>query len=272
MLKVKFVDFWPGFDTKQNYFLFYLQKVTEVEVSECPDLIFFSNFGKENKNYQCPKLFFSGESIAPNFRYCDFSISFERDSYGGRNFRWPLWQLYGAINELTKPKNAQSILAQKSKFCNFIYSNKTAKKRIRFFKKLSRYKQVDSAGNVLNNIGGAVEDKLSFMRDYKFTIAFENKSCPGYVTEKIVQAFQVHSMPIYWGSPCVSKDFNSQSFVNMHEFKNMHQAINYITELDNNDELYLEKLRQTYFLNNRVPLLLQEEALLGFLRKIVSGL
>ena len=70
-----------------------------------------------------------------------------------------------------------------------------------FFVKLSKYKQVDSGGRTLNNIGGPVEDKMEFIKDYRFVISFENAEYPGYTTEKIIQPMFVDSIPIYWGNP-----------------------------------------------------------------------
>ncbi|WP_416171499.1 glycosyltransferase family 10 domain-containing protein [Algoriphagus boritolerans] len=75
------------------------------------------------------------------------------------------------------------------KFCCFLASNERAKERIEFFKKLSQYKQVDSGGIVHNNLGFRVSDKMKFIKDYKFIVAFENSSYPGYITEKIWHPF-----------------------------------------------------------------------------------
>ena len=36
---------------------------------------------------------------------------------------------------------------------------------------------------------------------------------PGYVTEKIVNAFLAGSIPIYWGSRAVLEIFNPESFI-----------------------------------------------------------
>ena len=76
------------------------------------------------------------------------------------------------------------------KFCNFVYSNSGNCDPIReaFFHQLCKYKKVDSGGKYLNNIGKAVGDKLQFIKDYKFTIAFENSSCSGLYYRKIIGA------------------------------------------------------------------------------------
>jgi hypothetical protein len=68
-------------------------------------------------------------------------------------------------------------------------SNASGKVRNRFYNELSKYKQIASGGKVYNNVGYRVPDKLAFIQDYKFCISFENRSYPGYTTEKIVEAF-----------------------------------------------------------------------------------
>ncbi len=197
MIQIKFVDFWPSFDVTDNYFLSKLKKVCEVKISENPEIIFFSIFGKKHRKYKCRKLLFTGERGPLPFRSCDFSLSFDRDTHDDRNLRWPLYQLYGNLEELTQPKDIDSIMAEKSQFCNFIYGNKNAKERLYFFERLSRYKKIDSGGSLLNNIGRTVNDKLSFIRNYKFTIAFENRSYPGYITEKIFHPYKTSAQYAY---------------------------------------------------------------------------
>lgn len=42
--------------------------------------------------------------------------------------------------------------------------------------------------------------KVSFLRKYKFSIAFENGSTDGYITEKVTNALEAGTVPIYFGS------------------------------------------------------------------------
>ncbi|AFI06347.1 Alpha-(1, 3)-fucosyltransferase [Helicobacter cetorum MIT 99-5656] len=64
----------------------------------------------------------------------------------------------------------------------------------------------------------------------------------GYVTEKIIDAYFSHTIPIYWGSPSVAKDFNPKSFVNVHDFKDFREAIDYVRYLHTHDNAYLDML------------------------------
>jgi hypothetical protein len=48
----------------------------------------------------------------------------------------------------------RTVLAEKTRFWDFVYSNARCEKRETFFHKLCRYKRVDSGGRYLNKIGG----------------------------------------------------------------------------------------------------------------------
>ncbi|MDU9759492.1 glycosyltransferase family 10 domain-containing protein, partial [Helicobacter pylori] len=59
---------------------------------------------------------------------------------------------------------------------------------------------------------------------------------------KILDAYFSHTIPIYWGSPSVAKDFNPKSFVNVHDFNNFDEAIDYIRYLHTHQNAYLDML------------------------------
>jgi hypothetical protein len=88
------------------------------------------------------------------------------------------------------------------------------------------------------------------MRTRKFNIAFENGSYPGYLTEKILNAFYANTIPIYFGSPTVFREFNESAFINIHRYKTYNEAYDAIMEIHNNKNLYLEMLSQPAFIND----------------------
>ena len=49
------------------------------------------------------------------------------------------------------------------------------------------------------NYYGRAENKQETLREYNFVIAFENSDYPGYITEKIIEAFKAGAVPLYWG-------------------------------------------------------------------------
>jgi len=98
-----------------------------------------------------------------------------------------------------------------------------------------------------------IKQKLSFLKPYKFTIAFENASVSGWVTEKLAHPMMANSIPIYFGHKDVDKDFNTKSFINYNDFNNMEDFIKYIIKVDNDDELYEKYLKQPFYKKNKPP-------------------
>ena len=269
-IKIDFSDFWGGFDKTNNYFYNLLKEEFDIEISSNPDYLFFSIFGNSHQNYNCVKIFYTGENIAPPLGYCQYSFSFDylNDS---RNYRLPHYLLYDGYYELVRPKIIEDSMANR-KFCNFVASNGNCQERNQFVQQLSKYKKVDSGGRWMNNIGYAVSDKRKFQSEYKFSVAFENNAYrpqhPGYTTEKVMEPMTVNSIPLYWGNPLIYKEFNTKSFVNFYDHGYFGQMIEYIIELDNNSDKYLEKLRTPWFIDNIIPDNNKIENIKSFLYKI----
>ena len=269
-LKIWFTDFWPGFDPKDNFFTNLLShKYNLIFSSTDPEIIFYSTFGTNFLNYDCVRFFFTGEQITPNLSECDYALSFDKETYS-RKYRLPLYLLYGYKDIVREKPSFDIFLNQNRKFCNFVFSNGKCKKRNEFFKKLSRYKRVDSGGRFWNNIGRPVDDKKQFLSNYKFTIAFENESYPGYTTEKIIEPMLVNSLPIYWGNPLVHQDFNTKSFLNYSDFRSEDELIEKIIFLDKNDQEYKKYYEESYLINNSVPEKFKDESILNFLEQSIN--
>ena len=269
-IKLAFTDFWSDFDINNNLFIDVLNDEFDVILTkDNPDYLLFSLFGTDYLNFDCTRILFIGENVRPDFRICDYCFTFDYTN-DPRNYRLPLYSLFDDVYKLTKPKNMDELMSQKTSFCNFIHSNPGPKKRFEFYKKLSKYKRVDSGGRFHNNIGGRVIDKIEFIRRYKFTFAFESISYPGYTTEKIFEPMLVGSIPIYWGNELIHRDFNTKSFLNWHDYNNDEALIEKIIELDCNDELYKEYLSQPFFENNQVNEFVNRENILNRFKYIFS--
>lgn len=258
-LKLNFVDFSGDFSAKNNFFLNLLSKYYDIEISEDPEILLYSNFGYEHLKYKCKKIFYSGENIAPNYFFCDYSFSFEDSD--DKNFFLPHFAEYEYYFDFKDNIKNEEIEAykntEKEKFCNFMASNYKAKERINFVKELMKRKNVDCLGPVLYNMGahdtvgkqdqsgGYIDwrkEKLETIKEYKFSMAFENEQDYNYVTEKIYQPLLVGSIPIYWGAPNVDILFNPKCFVNVNNFDSYEEAIDEIMRIDENEVYY-----QTFF-------------------------
>lgn len=69
----------------------------------------------------------------------------------------------------------------------------------------------------------------------------------GYTTEKVVEPMLVNSIPIYWGNKLIGKDFNKSSMLVVEDEMDFGKIIEEIRFLDENDDAYLSKLRENWF-------------------------
>ncbi len=273
LIKIAFVGFWPGFDKVNNFFTEILGQKYDVLVIDVDkdknrknevEYLFYSAFSDDYLDYNCIRIFYTGENVFPNMNECDYAIGFDYCTMGDRYIRFPLYLAFYSqdVENMLKKHTSIDETNIKRKFCSMVVSNSIYADPIRkeFFEKISEYKKVDSGGRFLNNIGlpEGVADKIAFQSQYKFCLAFENSMHPGYCTEKIVQAFASNTVPIYWGDPCVSKEFNSKSFINCNEYNSIDETIDAIKEIDENDNLYMTMLKEPAADQQRIDILKEE--------------
>ena len=254
-IKIAYADWWVfeycggNFDYENNFFTDLLSEYYNIQVvnpEDNPDILFYSVFGDNHKRVTAKrKIFFSGESISQRDD-ADFNITFDNNS--DKNCRLPLWLCY-LNEELIKDNEKKQLgifnIPKKTKFSSIIcqIDNKTGERGI-IIEKLSKYKSVDCGGAFMNNIGYIVprgincSGKIEHNNSYKFCIAFENTTYPGYVTEKICDAYKSRCIPIYWGTKDVIKDFNPKTFINANDFTNFDDLVEYIIKVDTDDTLY----------------------------------
>lgn len=270
VIRIKFVDFWGDFDENNNFITEILSQYYELEFSDKPDYLFFSTFGFSNLYYECVKIMFVGENVVPDFNICDYALGFDFLQFGDRYFRLPLYQTYESFSRLREKAELDEEQVLSRKFCCVVVSNSryASPHRERFYRMLSEYKQVDSGGRLWNNVGGPVADKLDFVSQYKFNIAFENSNVLGYTTEKIMEPMAVNTLPIYWGNPLIARDFNPSSFINVNDFSSLEEAVQYVVDIDQDDAKYLEIMRSPWVTN--VEVLIWKSRLTTFLTNIIN--
>ncbi|OOQ00836.1 fucosyltransferase, partial [Helicobacter pylori] len=281
-LKIAVANWWGGAEEfKKSALYFILSQRYKITLHQNPnepsDLVFGSPIGSARKilSYQNTKrVFYTGENEVPNFNLFDYAIGFDELDFNNRYLRMPLYYAslhYKAeiVNDTTSPYKlkANSLYALKKPshqfkenhphlcalihneidplkrgFASFVASNANAPVRNAFYEALNSMEPVASGGSVKNTLGYNVKNKNEFLSQYKFNLCFENTQGYGYVTEKIIDAYFSHTIPIYWGSPSVAKDFNPKSFVNVHDFKDFDEAIDYVRYLHTHPNAYLDML------------------------------
>ncbi|WP_139523785.1 glycosyltransferase family 10 domain-containing protein [Helicobacter pylori] len=281
-LKIAVANWWGGAEEfKKSALYFILSQRYTITLHQNPnkpsDLVFGSPIGSARKilSYQNTKrVFYAGENEVPNFNLFDYAIGFDELDFRDRYLRMPLYYAslhYKAqsVNDTTAPykikdnslyalkkpshffkENHPNLCAVvndesdplKRGFASFVASNPNAPKRNAFYDALNSIEPVTGGGAVKNTLGYNVKNKSEFLSQYKFNLCFENSQGYGYVTEKIIDAYFSHTIPIYWGSPSVAKDFNPKSFVNVCDFKDFDEAIDYVRYLHTHKNAYLDML------------------------------
>jgi len=246
-IKIAFADYKRPFDPAHNFILDILRSRYEVEVSDKPDFLIDMGLGHGYIDFECVKILISGENSHPDFNFFDYAVGSDDIVFRDRYFRFPHFATYPEFATLrdTNAMTDEELLNRG--FCSFVVSRGTGHHgdpmRELFFNALSKYKKVSSGGKYLNNVGGPVHDKLAFLRQHKFHIAFENSSSPGYTTEKLMQAFAADTLPIYYGNPDVGADFHTEGLVLLRGKGDIDRAVDEIVSLDRDDQSYLAKCR-----------------------------
>lgn len=60
-----------------------------------------------------------------------------------------------------------------------------------------------------------IRDKYEGLADYKYSVAIENSTLPGYWTEKIADCYLSHTMPVYYGCPDIEDYFSADSMISI---------------------------------------------------------
>lgn len=88
---------------------------------------------------------------------------------------------------------------------------------------------------------GMVSSKNGVMRQYKFAMAYENAAFPGYISEKIFDAFFAGCVPIYIGAPNVTDYIPPSTFIDRRNFGSYDELYRYMMAMSEKD--YLGYLR-----------------------------
>ncbi|HEX4520928.1 MAG TPA: glycosyltransferase family 10 [Gaiellaceae bacterium] len=250
VLRLAVSDFWRSFDPGTRNFLFAtLRERWRLELDERAGLLAYGPFGQSHAASRVTKVYCSGEPFAyPSRLGRDFSLSWHlRDDE--RHVR----VVNGAWEPLANPAEFAAIpprsfddWASRPDFCNFVFANAGPPERREFLEALSRRRFVHSPGEVGTNTEGIPKGrrtpdwwlrKLPYLRRFRFTIAFENASLPGYTSEKCVDALLGGTVPIYWGNSEIAIDVDPGSFVDARDFASWDELADHVIQLDDDREL-----------------------------------
>lgn len=130
---------------------------------------------------------------------------------------------------------------KKTKFCSYCFKNVTwrnAIKRHKFFQMLTEEKKVDRLEDNFRFDISLFDKTTKMYEPYRFNIAFENDITPGYINEKIFNAFLSGCIPIFDGTRDIFKYFNKKAFIYAGDFENLKELCEYVLKVENDKELY----------------------------------
>lgn len=242
-IRIKFVDVWQRFVPEDNICYRLLARHYAVRLSDDPEYVFSLCMGLHHVDYEsCVKIQLIGENMVPDFNWFDYAIGFDHLDFGDRFVRFPLFAMYDCYQKLALPRAFDPSYLLGRDFCSIVISGSSRDPIVfEFARRLSKYKNVASGGRIGNTVGGPVADKLAFCSRYKFNIAFENSSIPGYTTEKVMEPLTVGSVPVYWGDPRICDEFTPGCMVRVRDRAALDAAVDEIVELDRDDAAYVAK-------------------------------
>jgi hypothetical protein len=185
-------------------------------------------------------IWYTAENVRPPATGWDITLSFDPTGWTSNNIYLPYWQLitnlYGGksegflgrtitIEELISPREGRA--GDRPKFCCAFIRNPDPV-RMRAIAALRQIGEVDVYG-----IAGAhsVEDKMSIAANYRFVLCFENDLYPGYVTEKVFDAWATGAVPLWWGIDSQGT-LNSEALLNLNNFSTIKLFVDSITRLE----------------------------------------
>ena len=198
-------------EEKGYYYLNYIKDMLNknyefIYEKQKPDYLIFSFYGcshNDPKYKDTIKIAIYEEGFSPSFLEEDYVFGLAHIFYLDRYFRKST--LIEFLQSM-KLKNIDFREARqkalkdpkRKKFCGTIINYEINQNlfREKFFVELSKYKPIDNGGNILNNIGYNVTDKIRFLNSYKFSMAFEKNSADGFSTDHILYALLAGTVPI----------------------------------------------------------------------------
>ena len=287
-VRVAFHGFWAGFSLQVFHAAHPYLKL-KYELIACrrrPDVHFVSVFSlpgviRNPADIAVPRdgrmtVLYTGERVTSNLERFDWSISFDESS--DRNLYLPEWVRHlnrlgltpwSLVRRTARPAEAGS----GRRGCAYIFRHRVPRREA-FFDRLAARMEVVSPGDSRNNHWRIVRtsaEKAAFLRHFRFNIAFENEAFPGYLTEKIVDAFTAGCVPIYHGDPHVERTFSPEAFVHVRGESDYRPYIERILQIDGNPSRLKAMQDAAPLMDNRLPDYATNDYAMAFFERIFDS-
>jgi alpha(1,3/1,4) fucosyltransferase len=236
MITISYINIWkedPNDYYFTNFFKYYFNDIKIINYTDNPDILISSingNIDIVKNNRAKIKLFFYGENLNRYTPYnneqllidtFDLIVGFKYTNLEKKQIRFPLWLMYYKFYNYTKEHNLIDYIESKYKTnknkeiknisTTLISRHDRGGQRTQIYNEIlnNNYCNVYCPGVFKNNtnpIGNTSEDKINYISKSIYNICPENSKFEGYFTEKIIQAFEGGTIPLYWAIDLPEKD------------------------------------------------------------------
>ncbi|MCP4179886.1 MAG: hypothetical protein GY756_19160 [bacterium] len=106
---------------------------------------------------------------------------------------------------------------------------------------------------------GCVNSKLETLKNYKFSICYENISgMNGLLSEKIFDCFYANTIPIFWGAENVTDYIPKNCFIDKREYSNYETLLEYLESMEEKEYNDYISAIDTYLKSEKYKLFLPE--------------
>lgn len=75
-----------------------------------------------------------------------------------------------------------------------------------------------------------IDNKITGLKDYRFSVSVENTRADYYFTEKLIDCFMTGTVPVYWGCPSIGDFFNTDGVVVIDSADDLQAVLGELTE------------------------------------------
>jgi len=270
MITIAYINIWkedPNDYYFTNFFKYYFNDIKIINYTDNPDILISSINGNiniiKNSKAKC-KLFFYGENLNRFPPYnneqllidtFDLIVGFKYNNLEQKQIRFPLWLMYYKFYNYTPEKNLIDYIETKYKenkqkenkkiSATLIARHDREGQRTKIYNEIvsNKYCNIYCPGifkNNTNTIGNTSDDKINYISKSIYNICPENSVFEGYYTEKIIQAFEGGTIPLYWAIDLPEKGLineNKYCFCNINNPSELKTQIN---KAMTNPNYYLE--------------------------------
>jgi len=267
MITIAYFNYWND-PFNDNYFTKFIEQnigpVKKVNPTANPDILITSCMGniKDVRELKAKcKLFYYGENLDRYppynddkllYKTFDLIVGFKNTDLSKKQVRFPLWLMYYNYYKYNKNDNiliyiqnkySENIKKQKDIFGSIISRHDSGGQRTAIYNELSKYGDIKSPGCFRNNtqsIGNTSNDKINYISRGTYNICPENSMYEGYFTEKIFQAFEGGTIPLYWAINLPEPDIinmNKYCFCDINNKVSLEKSIH---NVNNNPNQYIE--------------------------------